>query len=197
MAWSGCSDRHRRPGFYFRVLQEGEIDAGDQIVKIADGPQRMTVAEIDALLSSKQHAVDPPRRVVRNDALSPGSGARSKRSSMPRKRRLPRKSWLIADVCTRPVMERLPIAQDHFARPREHRRPVVRVRRERWGVLVCCATPTSGVTLDYRPLDIDAYSATYPLCLDHEIRQAFQQNDRPEALQSRSRGALLPSTSEN
>jgi MOSC domain-containing protein YiiM len=41
---------HRRPGFYFRVIQEGELAAGDRIEKLSDGPEHMTVAEIDALL---------------------------------------------------------------------------------------------------------------------------------------------------
>ena len=41
---------HHQPGFYFRVLAEGEIGAGDEIVKVADGPERMTVADIEALL---------------------------------------------------------------------------------------------------------------------------------------------------
>src|SRR6266700_1850653 len=41
---------HRKPGFYFRVLQEGEVEAGDEIVKVADGPERMAVAEIDGML---------------------------------------------------------------------------------------------------------------------------------------------------
>jgi ferredoxin-NADP reductase/MOSC domain-containing protein YiiM len=63
---------HRRPGFYFRVIQEGEIGAGDQIEKIADGPERMTVAEIDALLYSGDHPIDALRRAVRIPALSPG-----------------------------------------------------------------------------------------------------------------------------
>jgi MOSC domain-containing protein YiiM len=36
---------HHRPGFYFRVLQEGEVGAGDDIVKIADGPEKITVAD--------------------------------------------------------------------------------------------------------------------------------------------------------
>ena len=40
---------HRRPGFYFRVLQEGEVGAGDDIVKTTDGPERISVADIDAL----------------------------------------------------------------------------------------------------------------------------------------------------
>ena len=39
-----------RPGFYFRVLEEGEVGAGDDIVRVADGPERFTVADIDALL---------------------------------------------------------------------------------------------------------------------------------------------------
>src|SRR5271156_3701269 len=46
---------HRRPGFYFRVLQEGEVQAGDQIVKLAPGPERMTVAEVSALLYLPGH----------------------------------------------------------------------------------------------------------------------------------------------
>ena len=31
---------HRKPGFYFRVITEGEVGAGDEIQKIADGPDR-------------------------------------------------------------------------------------------------------------------------------------------------------------
>ena len=38
-----------RPGFYFRVLEEGEVGAGDEITKVADGPEHITVADIDAL----------------------------------------------------------------------------------------------------------------------------------------------------
>ena len=34
---------HRRPGFYFRVITEGEVGAGDEIQKVADGPGRITV----------------------------------------------------------------------------------------------------------------------------------------------------------
>ena len=39
-----------RPGFYFRVLEEGEVVAGDEIVKVAEANERMTVADINALL---------------------------------------------------------------------------------------------------------------------------------------------------
>ncbi len=41
-----------RPGFYFRVLQEGEVEAGDEIKKIGEAKERMTVADINALLYS-------------------------------------------------------------------------------------------------------------------------------------------------
>ena len=63
---------HRRPGFYFRVIEEGEIGAGDQIEKIADGPERISVAEIDALLYSADHPIEALRRATRIPALSPG-----------------------------------------------------------------------------------------------------------------------------
>jgi ferredoxin-NADP reductase/MOSC domain-containing protein YiiM/ferredoxin len=63
---------HHRPGFYFRVIQEGDVGAGDSIEKIADGPERMTVAEIDALLYSAKHPVEALRRAVQIPALSPG-----------------------------------------------------------------------------------------------------------------------------
>ncbi len=61
---------HHRPGFYFRVIQEGEIGAGDGVEKLSDGPERMTVAEIDALLYSAEHPLEALRRAVRIPALS-------------------------------------------------------------------------------------------------------------------------------
>jgi ferredoxin-NADP reductase/MOSC domain-containing protein YiiM/ferredoxin len=63
---------HRRPGFYFRVIEEGEIGAGDAIEKIADGPERISVAEIDGLLYSADHPIEALRRAMRIPALSPG-----------------------------------------------------------------------------------------------------------------------------
>jgi ferredoxin-NADP reductase/MOSC domain-containing protein YiiM/ferredoxin len=63
---------HHRPGFYFRVIQEGEVGAGDRIEKIADGPERMTVAEIDGLLYTPERPIEALRRAVRIPALSPG-----------------------------------------------------------------------------------------------------------------------------
>ncbi len=63
---------HRKPGFYLRVLQEGEVAAGDEIVKVADGPERMTVAEIDGMLYLAGHSREQLERALRLPALSPG-----------------------------------------------------------------------------------------------------------------------------
>jgi ferredoxin-NADP reductase/MOSC domain-containing protein YiiM len=61
-----------RPGFYLRVLREGEVGAGDEIVKVGEAKERMTVAEVNALLYSPPHARDRLERALRIDALSPG-----------------------------------------------------------------------------------------------------------------------------
>ena len=61
-----------RPGFYLRVLEEGEVGAGDPILPIARGPERMTVAEVNALLYSSHHPRDQLERALRIPALSPG-----------------------------------------------------------------------------------------------------------------------------
>lgn len=63
---------HRRPGFYFRVLQEGEVQAGDEILKLAAGPEGMTVAEVDALLYLPGHPRQQLLRALRIPALSAG-----------------------------------------------------------------------------------------------------------------------------
>jgi ferredoxin-NADP reductase/MOSC domain-containing protein YiiM len=61
-----------RPGFYFRVLEEGDVGAGDEVVKVGDATERMTVAEINALLYSPNHPRDRLERALRIDALSAG-----------------------------------------------------------------------------------------------------------------------------
>jgi MOSC domain-containing protein YiiM len=63
---------HHRPGFYFRVLQEGEVGAGDDIVKTADGPERMSVADVDALLYLPGQSSEQLQRALRIPALSKG-----------------------------------------------------------------------------------------------------------------------------
>ena len=61
-----------RPGFYFRVLKEGLVRAGDTIELVAKAADRMTVREIDGLLYLPQHQRDQLERAVRLPALSPG-----------------------------------------------------------------------------------------------------------------------------
>ncbi len=63
---------HHRPGFYFRVLEEGEVGAGDEIMKVADGPERITVAGIDALLYLPNPAREQLESSLRVPALSAG-----------------------------------------------------------------------------------------------------------------------------
>ena len=63
---------HQRPGFYFRVLEEGEVGAGDEIVRVAQGPERMTVTAINALLYLPGPAKGDIERALRIPALSPG-----------------------------------------------------------------------------------------------------------------------------
>ena len=63
---------HHRPGFYFRVLQEGEVGAGDDIAKIADGPERISVSEVDALLYLPGHSREQLQRALQIPALSKG-----------------------------------------------------------------------------------------------------------------------------
>ena len=63
---------HHRPGFYLRVLQEGEVGGGDEIIKVADGPERVTVAEIDALLYMPGHSRERLQSSLRIPALSSG-----------------------------------------------------------------------------------------------------------------------------
>src|SRR4051794_5856261 len=61
-----------RPGFYLRVLREGAGQAGGDIVRLAGGPHRMTVAEIDALLYLPGHAPAEVARALQVAPLSPG-----------------------------------------------------------------------------------------------------------------------------
>jgi ferredoxin-NADP reductase/MOSC domain-containing protein YiiM len=61
-----------RPGFYFRVITEGLVQAGDEIIRVATGPERMTVADIDALLYLPGHPRRELTRALRIPALSPG-----------------------------------------------------------------------------------------------------------------------------
>ena len=62
---------HGRPGFYFRVIEEGEVEAGDKMGGGLQGPERMTVAEVNALLYTPGHSRSQLERAV-DPALSAG-----------------------------------------------------------------------------------------------------------------------------
>ena len=63
---------HHRPGFYFRVLAEGAVEAGQEVIKLASGPEGMTVAEADGLLYLPGHPRQQVLRALRIPALSDG-----------------------------------------------------------------------------------------------------------------------------
>jgi len=63
---------HGRPGFYFRVVEEGEVEAGDEIAQVAAGPEHMSVFAINALLYTPGHPRNQLERTLRIPALSVG-----------------------------------------------------------------------------------------------------------------------------
>jgi ferredoxin-NADP reductase/MOSC domain-containing protein YiiM len=63
---------HGRPGFYLRVLEEGEVGAGDPIERVVAGPGAMTVREVSALLYLPGHTVRGLERALAIPALSEG-----------------------------------------------------------------------------------------------------------------------------
>src|ERR1700759_2931545 len=63
---------HHRPGFYMRVIREGHIRAGDEIVKTGTGPGAVTVADTDALLYLPHKDPAKLQLAIKMPALSPG-----------------------------------------------------------------------------------------------------------------------------
>jgi ferredoxin-NADP reductase/MOSC domain-containing protein YiiM len=63
---------HGRPGFYMRVLEEGEVGAGDAIERIVAGPEAMSVREVSALLYLPAHTPAGLRRALAIPALPEG-----------------------------------------------------------------------------------------------------------------------------
>ena len=64
--------KHGRPGFYFRVIEEGDVEAGDEIIQVASGPESMSVSEINALLYLPPHPRERLERALQIPALSRG-----------------------------------------------------------------------------------------------------------------------------
>jgi len=63
---------HGRPGFYLRVLEEGEVGAGDAVERVAKGPEAMSVREVSALLYLPGHTPAGLRRALAIPALPEG-----------------------------------------------------------------------------------------------------------------------------
>jgi ferredoxin-NADP reductase/MOSC domain-containing protein YiiM len=63
---------HHRPGFYMRVITEGRIQAGDDIVKTQAGPHELSVADTDALLYLPGRDRAKLQLALQIPALSPG-----------------------------------------------------------------------------------------------------------------------------
>ena len=61
-----------RPGFYFRVITEGQVRAGDDIVRTRRGRHELSVADVDALLYLPDRDIEQLRKIVDVPALSPG-----------------------------------------------------------------------------------------------------------------------------
>ena len=62
---------HCRPSFYFR-LEEGEVEAGDEVVQVEAGPERLTVSAVNALLYRPGHPRSQLEPALRIPALSGG-----------------------------------------------------------------------------------------------------------------------------
>ena len=61
-----------RPGFYFRVITEGQVRAGDDIVRTRRGRHDLSVADVDALLYLPDRNIEQLRKIVDVPALSLG-----------------------------------------------------------------------------------------------------------------------------
>ena len=61
-----------RVGFYFRVLEEGEVGAGDDIRRVHTDPGRMTVRAVSEILFFDKENLDATRKALSIQALSHG-----------------------------------------------------------------------------------------------------------------------------
>jgi len=61
-----------RTGFYLRVLQEGEVGAGDAIARIEIAPEKVTVQEVFHLAFRDHDDLDALNKALRVRGLSPG-----------------------------------------------------------------------------------------------------------------------------
>ncbi|BAZ23281.1 MOSC domain-containing protein [Kalymmatonema gypsitolerans NIES-4073] len=59
----------RRTGFYFRVLQEGEVEAGDTLELLSRDDNNITVADITQLYVREEDNPDLRQRAAQLEAL--------------------------------------------------------------------------------------------------------------------------------
>ena len=136
--------RHGRPGFYFRVIEEGDVEAGDEIMQVAAGPERMSVFEINALLYMPPHPRDRLERALRIPALSRGwqrSFEALLEQQTGQQDRGKRRAWTVGEPSSR--LARIPLlsrgAQDRGKRQRDVADP----RARRWTAR--CGRPARSV----------------------------------------------------
>jgi MOSC domain-containing protein YiiM len=61
-----------RTGFYLRVIEEGQVCAGNMIERVRIDPERMSVREVNHLLHFDRQNLEEIQRALRIPALSPG-----------------------------------------------------------------------------------------------------------------------------
>jgi MOSC domain-containing protein YiiM len=61
-----------RVGFYLRVLEEGEVGAGDEVTRVREASARMTIREIMHLLYFEPDNIEGAKKALEIPALSPG-----------------------------------------------------------------------------------------------------------------------------
>ena len=59
----------RRSGFYFAVMREGEVRAGDEIEKLGADGSNVSVADIVRVYAFEKNDLDTIRRAIRLEAL--------------------------------------------------------------------------------------------------------------------------------
>ncbi len=92
-----------RVGFMLRVIEEGEVGAGDPFERVETGPQKITVRAINHLLYFDPDNLEDAQRALRIPALSPGwRGSFEKRLAEARQRVEPQKLTVEDEKCCPP-----------------------------------------------------------------------------------------------
>ncbi|MEU4092898.1 MOSC domain-containing protein [Streptomyces sp. NPDC026673] len=116
---------HRRPGFYLRVVTEGRVEAGDEIIRTRTGPGALSVADADALLYLPGRDPAKLRTALTLTALSPGwrrsfqemAAARDGTSAASRETRPPAWQGFRPLRVTRVVRETATVSSFHLEAP--------------------------------------------------------------------------------